>query len=182
MSIERRRNIFGVLLVLSLAVPTLSTISWLQYQKKEVKREVKRMLKTSTPKEELVEFNFNLFQYMGLDWKKRHEFELNGKMYDIVYQEITNSNVHYWCWLDKEETALNAQLDQLLQIALTGNSRRRSKEVQLDLFLKSMIAQSANLIEVPNNISSEQIESIDSIYESVDQRTPSPPPERLFIV
>lgn len=178
MSPQKRRNIFGFLLITLLILPTLSTILWLNYQKKQVKREVKNEIMTNLSDEDLVELSFEVKDAIKeLKWEKKHEFEYKGKMYDIVRKQINGTQVTFWCWLDKEETALNAKLDNLLQIALSGNQSRKSKEHQLETFLKTMTFQStlisSNKIDSKNNFNIHYVEFFDNIYPNVS----SPPPE-----
>lgn len=178
MSPQKRRNIFGFLLIALLVVPTLSTVLWLSYQKKEVKRMVKNEIISDLSSEELVELTFEVkLAFKELEWENKHEFQYKGKMYDIVSQEIIGNKITYYCWLDKEETALNAKLDNLLELALSGNQSKKSKEYQLEIFLKSMIYQitvvTSNNFKTSKDIDICYIDSFDNIYLNVS----SPPPE-----
>lgn len=177
MSLKGKRTISGMLLISLLIIPTLSTYFWLHYQKKEIKKEVKHQIMSGLSTEDLVELNFQLHEVVHLKWKRTHEFEYKGKMYDLVYYKTAGMNLTYWCWLDKEETALNAKLDHFLNIALSGNRNRKSKEFELETFLKNMSFQVYNLsteiIKNINDVDADQLSFIESIYLNIS----SPPPE-----
>lgn len=54
-----------------------------------------------TQKEESVE----------LHWEHAREFEYRGEMYDIISSEVKGDTTYYSVWWDREETALNRQLE-----------------------------------------------------------------------
>lgn len=179
MSPTRKRNILGICFVLMLILPSICTVSWLHYQRKQIRREVKNMIMSGLDKSDLIELTFDDAEISELKWKHDAEFEFEGRMYDIVASEQQNHQTTYWCWLDKEETALNAQLDDVLNIALIGNRNRRTKEIQLDNFMKSLL-----YVELSTPFLS-SIESIqltpykNQYYTSITLRDASPPPEFL---
>lgn len=177
MFLKGNRTIFSVLLISFLIIPTLSTYFWLHYQKKEIKKEVKHQIMSGLSTKDLVELNFQLHEVVHLQWKRPHEFEYKGRMYDIVYHKTEGLDLTYWCWLDKEETALNAKLDRFLNIALSGNRSRKSKEFELEIFLKTISFQIFNypteIIQDINDVDADRLSVVESIYLNIS----SPPPE-----
>lgn len=46
-------------------------------------------------------------------WEHAHEFEHQGQLYDIVRTEQRGDTTLYWCWQDRTETHINAQIASL---------------------------------------------------------------------
>ncbi|MCB9189812.1 MAG: hypothetical protein H6598_07870 [Flavobacteriales bacterium] len=180
MTLQQKRNIFGLLLVLFLVLPTLTTVSWLNYQRKQIKREVKTKIMLGLSENELIKLDFDASELKNLNWKNKHEFEHQGKMYDIVRFEQNNDGTIFWCWLDKEETALNNQLKELLHIALSGNKKRQTKEYELDHFFKSLYFLSNSNKKIQGTTDPKVHANLEIITYLVYRSISSPPPDHLF--
>lgn len=90
-------------------------------------------------KEELVLLKFTSEQQaLHLDWKHSKEFEYAGEMYDIVEQFTKNDTTYFYCWWDKEETALNRQLDNLIAGMSQSDPQQNDPQNQLSRFFKSL--------------------------------------------
>lgn len=96
--------------------------SYLKWEKKIIKREIKHKIIAGIDKNELVKLEFGYDELKNLRWEHSKEFEYNGEMYDIVETEIKKEKVIYYCWWDNEETKLNRQLNNLLNIAWSEHS------------------------------------------------------------
>jgi hypothetical protein len=101
----------------------------LQYQKKQVKREVKHRMMESIDKSALVFLRFNKQNIdLQVRWEHSKEFEFKGQMYDIVYTEDEGDYISYWCWHDADETSLNQKLADLVQQQLNADSQQDNRQ------------------------------------------------------
>lgn len=122
-----------------LLAPFLVSYFALNLRKSEIKKSVKHMLMHTVDKEELIHFTFTKsFAENELRWEKDHEFELNNKMYDIVEQKETKDSISYICWLDKEETKLNAKLHQLTHLNFLNDHQKKNCEGSLIYLAESL--------------------------------------------
>lgn len=134
-----KRKVTGILLIFCLVAPIVATFTFLHYQKRQVKREVKWKMIAGIDKNELVLLKFTDEETQTeLRWEHSKEFEYKGQMYDIVEKSIQGDTIYYWCWWDHEETKLNKQLDGLLAKVLGNNPQRQEKKSQLADFFKKL--------------------------------------------
>jgi hypothetical protein len=172
--------------ILFLFVVIMAPISFafLSYhiQLKLIKREVKQQLIQATDRSDLVAFTFNLnsTDFKSLRWEHDREFELNHKMFDIVEADTIGNIVHYLCFPDKQETALNLVFNKKL-------ANRYAK----DQFAKNRANQMLSLIygiyfipfqeEHEANISfiTKKYGAYSKIFIAVSLDFPAPPP-KLF--
>ena len=132
-------KVAGIFLLFCLVAPIPATFTFLHYQKKQIKKEIKRQIIIGINKEELVLLKFAKNESETLlHWKHSKEFEYDGQMYDIVETENRGDTTCYWCWLDNEETKLNKQLDELLASALGKDTKNIEHKDRLVFFLKSL--------------------------------------------
>ena len=133
------KKLISIILLLSLVLPFVGTVSWLNYQKKKVKRHIKHEIIAGIDKSELVLFTFTKVQIENeLNWKHSKEFEYNNSMYDIVEADTTNNTVTYWCWWDYKETKLNKQLSKLLAQFLGNDTQNKETKTRFAQFLQSL--------------------------------------------
>lgn len=129
----------GLLLLLCFVLPIATNFVILQYQKRQVKREVKRKIMAGLEKEDLVLLKFTEQEkHTQLNWKHSKEFEYRGENYDIVTTEVAGDTTYYRCRRDYEETKLNRQLDELVSIALGNNPKNLENQNRLFNFFKSL--------------------------------------------
>ncbi|WP_452230171.1 MULTISPECIES: hypothetical protein [unclassified Lacinutrix] len=132
-------KITGILLLFCLITPVVSTFTFLHFQKRRVRREVKGKMITGINKNELVLLKFTEAETQTeIRWEHSKEFEFKGQMYDIVEKHVEGDNTYYWCWWDHEETKLNKQLDRLLTNVLGNIQKRQEKKNQLTDFFKKL--------------------------------------------
>jgi len=128
-----------VLLLCCLAAPVLISYGWLQHQKTRVHKEVKRQLLAGKADEELVLLRFSQEETKTqLRWEHSREFEYQGQMYDIVRTEQRGDTILYYCWWDREETALNNEITRLTANVLNNNPEQQSQQERLFSFLKTL--------------------------------------------
>ncbi len=112
------QNFVSFILVLGLIVPMITSLSYIQYQKQQVRRAIKKSIIAGLDKKDLVCFNFSLQEKQKLRFEHAKEFEYQGEMYDIVFEEVHKDITTYWCWHDHQETELNQKLNQLINLSL----------------------------------------------------------------
>jgi hypothetical protein len=118
------------------------TYLWLNYQKKQVKREVKWKIIEGIDKSELVLIHLIKNEAAEkLDWEHSREFEYEGEMYDVVEFEETKDSVKYWCWWDYEETTLNKNLAAVVHNLLGNHPDKKEKEQKLISFYQSLFSE-----------------------------------------
>ncbi|MGB0881364.1 MAG: hypothetical protein ACPGSO_00315 [Vicingaceae bacterium] len=131
----------------------MGTVSWLNYQKKKVKRQIKHEIIAGIDKSELVSFTFSFSETQTkLKWKHAKEFEYNKSMYDIVEADTTNNTVTYWCWWDSKETQLNKKLSKLLAHFLGNNQQNKDTKSQFAQFYQSLYHTKLNSWKSENKI------------------------------
>ncbi len=174
-----KAKLIGISLLFSLFAPVAATFVYLQYQKKQIKREVKWNMIAGIDRDELVLLTFSKEETeTELRWKHSREFEYKGEMYDIVEKTVGRDSVSYWCWWDHEETALNRQLDGLLARVMGQNPERQKNQAQLSQFFKNLYFQEVQEESV-------EMESLDKTtffyanrFQSIGLSPPIPPPRQ----
>ena len=138
------RKVAGILLFFCLAVPLAATLTFLYYQKKQVRKEVKRQIIAGIDQEDLVLLKFTqAAAHTLLKWEHAEEFEYNDQMYDVVSLDVRGDTIYYWCWWDNAENKLNKQLDELLAYALgTDTPQQEEQQKRLTNFYTSLFCES----------------------------------------
>lgn len=172
-----KRKVAGISLLFCLLAPILITYFFLQFQKKQVKREVKWEMIAGLDKEELVLLKLTEAETQSeLRWENSKEFEYKDEMYDIVDMKVKGDTIYYWCWWDHKETKLNNQLDGLLAKVLGNNPHRQETENQLTDFFKKLFCENhADKLAV---ITIHKIKHINYSVEfpTIYHSPPDPPP------
>ncbi len=133
------KKITSVFLLLCLLAPGPLLFTYLEYQKKMVRKSVKWKMIEGIDKDELVLLAFTPQQKEELlNWKHNREFEYAGEMYDIVEQFTRNDTHFYYCWWDKEETLLNRKLDRLLADMSGADPQKNKDNARWTLLFKSL--------------------------------------------
>ncbi len=176
-----KNKVFGILLILCFVTPAVTTFVFLKYQKKQVKREVKRKIIAGIDKEELVLLKFTKKEQQAeLKWEHSKEFEYKGEMYDVVETKVIGDTTYYWLWWDHEETKLNKQLSKLVSFTIGNNPKNQENQKRLNKFFKSLYftekdkeKESPIFLEVKNNYC-----FVKNFYHSIFISPPAPPPKK----
>lgn len=173
----------AILLCLFLIVPFWGTYTWLQYKKHQVREIVKRQILAHADKKELVTLTFiNSETTTLLRWEHDREFEYKGQMYDIIETQTNGDSISYICWWDHAETALNQQLQQIVEITFGTDPQNHQKQDELKDFYKSLYFAPLRVNDLLSPIFCiHALKSSffyrDSIYSSFHHTPLSPPPE-----
>lgn len=136
------KKIFGILLLFCLVAPTVFTYTWLKYQQKVVRKEVKHRIIAGLHRDDLVLLKFTEKEKkQKLVWKHSKEFCFDTQMYDVVETEKHGDTTYYFCWWDHNETRLSKQLEDMWQVAWRRNSQRRNSQKRIIKFYKSLFFQ-----------------------------------------
>lgn len=137
----------SIILFLVLVGPMGLTYTWLQYQKKQVKREIKWKIANDLDRDELIQLKFSTKEIKTkLRWKHSKEFEYNGDMYDIVTSESRGDSIIYWCWWDNKETQLNKHLTHLVLQTLNQNDQNQNQNWHLQKIIKTLYYSKPSLV------------------------------------
>lgn len=167
-------------LLLCLVIPFTLTYSFLHYQKKHIKNEIKRKIIDGNLKENLVLLKFTELESKSLlRWEHPKEFEFKDRMYDVVVTEVKNDTIHYWCWLDNDETKLNQQLNKLLAYSLCKNPKNHEKQERLTNFFKSLYLSRLQTCGLPSYKSTQRIDYYAFNSDTLFRSPPVPPPQRI---
>ncbi len=168
----------GILLLFCLLAPIVATLTFLHYQKMQIKKDVKHHLIAGINKSELVLLKFTEEESQTqLRWEHSKEFEYNGQMYDIVEKEIRSDTIYYWCWWDHEETKLNKKLDNLVAYALGHDAQRKESRNKIENFYKSLYFNplpNRDLFIIQSDLTATPYEFS---YKAISYPPPVPPPE-----
>jgi hypothetical protein len=131
------RKLFAILLAVCLTAPFYSGFFLLQWQKNQIRSEVKKQLIKGLEKDDLVLMKFSANEALTrLRWEHPGEFEYRGEMYDVVEAITDGDSVSYWCWHDHRETQLNLRLKTMVERAREENPANRDTQKRLLDFFK----------------------------------------------
>lgn len=142
--------------------PAVITYVGLNHQKEVLREEVKEKLIAGVDRNKLVFLKFEEDKAAKeLRWKHDKEFEYRGEMYDVLEVLYSNDSAYYWCWPDKGETRLNAQLDLALFRLLGEDPERESQKDRLAQFYKSLYWEDA---VVKTGLVSKKIKTVEPLF------------------
>jgi hypothetical protein len=124
------RSSAAISLFLVLCLPLAGLSGWLLLERQLLRHEIKQQLLAGIDRAELVHWAFGPEKQAQLEWEHEGEFEYLGEMYDVVERAQRGDTLHLWCWWDHEETALNRQLQDLVQITLGQDPQRQEQRHQ----------------------------------------------------
>lgn len=134
---NRRR--IGIVFLLSLVLPTFAAFVFLEIRKEILQERVQESLRDESSDEELRILTFSATAINSeLIWKDHKEFSYKGEMYDVVRSEKSGDKIHYYCWHDSEETEINSQLDNLLELAIGTDVPSNKNKEHLTHVFKSL--------------------------------------------
>lgn len=152
-----------------------------QLERAEIRHKVRNNIKSTVKKSDLELITIHKDDIRKeLQWKHAEEFEWNGEMYDIIYEDEKDDSLLYWCWADKEESALNRQMESWISHLLfnTPNSKEKHKTIQVNynhLFISYANGRGNNLVLFKQHSPSYKV----SHWLMHSQGPPSPPPKSI---
>ncbi|MBN2892524.1 MAG: hypothetical protein JXL97_11705 [Bacteroidales bacterium] len=131
-------KIFPILFIFIFIAPFYGTFLYFHFEKKELKKEIKKELITGINKKELVKFSVSSEEIQTkFDWKTKNEFSYQNQLYDIVSTDTKKDSVIFWCWKDNKETNLYAQLNNILSKIIGENAQDKDNQQKIINFYNS---------------------------------------------
>lgn len=119
-------KLISIILLTGLILPGLFSLVSFNYNKYQIKKQVKKEIIKGFDKSELSLISISKHQKnTKLQWIHSKEFRYNGEMYDIVKLIETPDSIHYYCWWDKEETELNNKISNVLNHIFSDNPQSK---------------------------------------------------------
>lgn len=173
------KRVITISLLFSLLAPVAGMFVWLQYEKKQVKEEVKHALLNGLERDQLVCLTFPVDELEAfIEWENEYEFEFRGEMYDVVETESSDGFISFWCWHDSKETRLNDRIDDLLAGGLNDGPVNQDKHIKLLQFFKTLYPTITGQIEPTHPLFSNiGTDLIRKYWKSPFISPPVPPPE-----
>ena len=124
------KSLLSFLLLFTIFSNFTGTYIVFKVQQAQVRRSIKRQIKSGIPEDELHYFELSQIEYDQLDWERPDiEFRHENEMFDIVRKEIVGDSIHLHCVNDKEETILFAQLDKLVLLEIEHESNQPNSPI-----------------------------------------------------
>ncbi|RMG75309.1 MAG: hypothetical protein D6722_01345, partial [Bacteroidetes bacterium] len=86
---------------------------WLQWERYQWQRQLRRQLLTHLDARELVVFALDAPDQTQLRWEHEGEFRYRGRWYDVVHRRQAGDSLYLWVWPDVTDTALDQQARRL---------------------------------------------------------------------
>lgn len=129
----------GILLILCFAAPSVTHYFFFNYQKEQVREDVKWKIIAGMDKEQLVLLKFSKSELQNqLIWMDSTEFVFEGKYFDIVEIDSKGDSTSFWCWYDNDETAYALQMEELVLLAMEKNPLNQENQKKIQRFYKSL--------------------------------------------
>lgn len=139
-TVLRVRPLAGLLLLLML-VQTAGPMLVFSIQQQQVRREIRHRIKAGVSEDQLVHLAIpvSLEKKPNSRFRRMHsrEFRFDGHMYDIVRQKQIGDTTFYACIADDEETALFANLQQMIRDEMQHNPERQRQRQDAQRLLDS---------------------------------------------
>ncbi len=171
---------FAILLFLSIVIPFGTTFLLIEYQKKQVRRELKSRLLLGVDKQELVLLKFKTTETKNkVHWEKDDEFSYKDEFYDVVEEKIVGDSHFFWCWWDNEDTKLSKRLSTLLDLNFSSNPIKQDNQKRLNQFLETFYVATNNSKPLLIWIIDQKVYNkvYQNFYNSWELSPPSPPPK-----
>ena len=123
------KRTLSILLITAFLLNSIGIIFAFFHQKSQIKSEFKSFLKSGIPLSnlEVIKIPKNENSLSGFKRIEDNEFRLNGKMYDIVKEVHTFSQIIFYCVNDeKEERLLEKFSDSIKNLAETKDSFKKN--------------------------------------------------------
>lgn len=136
---SRLRLIGSIGLFSVLILPFLAGWGWMAWKQGEVKSEVRAMMADGVDVSLLIPMRFSPDGLAALDWKDPHEFEFEGKLYDIIRRETEGGQVLLWCYLDHGENHWKAERRRMVNLLMGNDNHRKHQQAFVQRFVKTLV-------------------------------------------
>ncbi len=180
---QYHKVIAALLLIMSFQLPLLVTKMTHFMRKMEIKKEVKSKILKGISDEEITILTFHHQDVQRLlRWEHPREFEYQKMMYDIVSKTEKGDSVTYHCWADIKESALNHEINKLVEIACHNDpNERQNNRFQFEFFKNIFFQQTIADLYFSWNASDDILTYCPEYhftFKSIYQLLATPPPEQ----
>lgn len=133
-----RARLLAITWLFFLLVPFWLYFAILQWEKEEVRHEVKEKIIEGMDRDELELLTFTKKESKNLYWEHSKEFKYQGEMYDIVERRTTQDSVYFWCWWDREESRLNQKLTNLVSGKVHSSPEQKNNQKRYFQFVEHL--------------------------------------------
>lgn len=141
----------AILLLALLLIPILGHKAFFKLRKWQLRHDFKEKLEHRIPKAdlELIKIPVQWLEKAPAHFRQleKNEFRLDGRMYDIVYQEERRDSIWNYCLEDEAETKLFAQLDDWVLQQSTQDPFQQGQTLQWERLFDSLFQ--INISEFP---------------------------------
>lgn len=150
----------------------------LKIQKRIIRNSIKEAVYCNLSSAKLSRITISKTKNDVLLWHHYDEFELGGEMYDVVSTEIQNDSIIYHCVLDKKESQVNIQIDQIAKSIWGRSPLSTDFETNLVDFIQKVYPVSRiEFFQDNNRISFELIQRYQLFCPQEIKAVLSPPPD-----
>jgi hypothetical protein len=144
-----------------------------------IRKQIKKAIKLSVPENQLIDFHFTLKESKKLKWLKPHEFELNGRLYDVVRKTKSRGIWYFHCIDDIQETKLFKKLNSAVAVNLVSSSEQHPVHGWLKLMNEPMEPLQAFqfTVDVFDKNNSQVQKSYLNLYLTRAYSVSTPPPQ-----
>lgn len=135
----------------------------IQYVRKEIiRKEVKSRILLGIPDDQLVYFQFSHSETAEkLHWVEENEFEMGGRMYDVVRVHTSKDSIFFVCWPDEEESEIRKLWKEQCRQVISCDPQKQEHRKKVLEFEKSLFFVSVNDHQLYYNL-----EHLGPIFES----------------
>lgn len=171
------KKIAAILLLSCLFFTVLGYHFIFQFQLQQAKAEMQINLRNLKGNKELSVLCFNQEQLKQIDWENNHEFNYNGKMYDVIEKHFKNGKLLVRCIADNKETVLIKEY-LASQKNSSGNQPLSSL---LKLVTNNFIRSKVAVLSVPEKNNCNNFPFYSSTIFSIIHPIHTPPPRVCFV-
>jgi hypothetical protein len=119
--------------------------AYLSYQKEEIRENIEQKIIKNLNKSDLNIFIANEENLARIAWEREgKEFKFEGELYDIIFTEIKSGTTYYYCFKDKDETILEARINQFLKNQSGELPQNQHTKTILQLLLEPFTVHAIN--------------------------------------
>lgn len=170
-------------LIFALIAPLAGAFSWLHYERRCARKEVRHRLMAGLPADQYVHFRFSKETADKLRWEDAREFSLNGQLYDVAKRIESRDSVQLWCIADHKESGIKKRLDALaLNLLSQDSGQQRNTQQVLDFFktMSAFLPPCCAAVKEPAALKTAPLLVLpaDSLYQFNPACPPGPPPRQ----
>ncbi len=130
------RNIYSLVLICSLVLPSCITAIWFQGQIYLARESAKSHIMQGNEKKVSITLKFSIADAGNLlEWEHEKEFEYKGEMYDVIALEYFSDSIAYQCYHDKKETVLKNDFEDFISdFLIKQQPTEQQRQHKIDFF------------------------------------------------